>query len=299
MKKKKRFTYGDVINVTVLLLFTFVCFYPFWYVFIGSISSPQIATRTLTFLPKQITLFNYKETLNQEGIVQATIVSIARTLIGTGVSLIFTSFMAYLFTLRRMPARKFFYRMVIVTMYFSAGLIPTFLIYKTYGLLNTFWVYIIPGALSTYNMILIKTFIENGVPTALSESAELDGAGCMTIFFKIILPLSTPILATIALFNAVGQWNSWFDSKIYNMASPQYDTLQYLLYKKLNEANNIAAAAREGNASQVGEMLQKMSLTADSVRMTMTMIVTLPILCVYPFLQKHFVKGIMIGAVKG
>lgn len=297
---RDRITVGDVINVIVLLLFTFLCFYPFWYIFIGSISNPNIPVRRLTFLPKEMTLFNYKEVLKSKGLVEAMCVSVARTLAGTFLSVLVTSFMAYLFTLSKMPARKFFYRMVIVTMYLSGGLIPTFLVYKSYGLLNSFWVYIIPGVVSAYNMVLVKTFMENGVPESLGESASLDGAGPMTIFFKIMLPLSLPILATIALFVAVGQWNSWFDNMIYNTATDKWDTLQYLLYKKLNEANKIAEAARSGNVNLVGEMLTKqMTLTPDSIRMTITMLVTLPIVCVYPFLQKYFVKGIMVGAVKG
>ncbi len=303
-KRKKSFrnrvTLGDVINSIVLLAFTFLCLYPFWYIFIGSISNPNIPVRTLTFLPKDVTLFNYKEVLQSKGLLEAMGISVARTVTGTLLSVLLTAFMAYLFTLRKMPARKFFYRVVIVTMYLSGGLIPTFLVYKSYGLLNTFWVYIIPGAVSVYNMVLVKTFLENGIPESLGESASLDGAGPLTIFFRIMLPLSLPILATIALFVAVGQWNSWFDNMIYNTANSNLDTLQYLLYKKLNEANKIAEAARSGNATMVGDMLSRqMKLTPDSIRMTITMLVTLPILCVYPFLQKYFVKGIMVGAVKG
>ena len=303
-KRKKSFrnrvTLGDVINSIVLLAFTFLCLYPFWYIFIGSISNPNIPVRTLTFLPKDVTLFNYKEVLQSKGLLEAMGISVARTVTGTLLSVLLTAFMAYLFTLQKMPARKFFYRVVIVTMYLSGGLIPTFLVYKSYGLLNTFWVYIIPGAVSVYNMVLVKTFLENGIPESLGESASLDGAGPLTIFFRIMLPLSLPILATIALFVAVGQWNSWFDNMIYNTANSNLDTLQYLLYKKLNEANKIAEAARSGNATMVGDMLSRqMKLTPDSIRMTITMLVTLPILWVYPFLQKYFVKGSMVGAVKG
>ena len=303
MKKKSfrdRITLGDIINVIVLLAFTFLCFYPFWYIFIGSVSNPNISVRTLTFLPRDVTWFNYREVLRSKGLMEAMTVSVARTVLGTLLSVLLTSFMAYLFTLQKMPARKFFYRLVIITMYLSGGLIPTFLVFKSYGLLNSFWVYIIPGAISVYNMVLVKTFMENGVPESLGESASLDGAGPMTIFFRIMLPLSLPILATIALFVAVGQWNSWFDHMIYNTRNSDLDTLQYLLYKKLNEANKIAEAARSGSTTMVGEMLTKqMTLTPDSIRMTITMLVTLPILCVYPFLQKYFVKGIMVGAVKG
>ena len=229
MKKKSfrdRITLGDIINVIVLLAFTFLCFYPFWYIFIGSVSNPNISVRTLTFLPRDVTWFNYREVLRSKGLMEAMTVSVARTVLGTLLSVLLTSFMAYLFTLRKMPARKFFYRLVIITMYLSGGLIPTFLVFKSYGLLNSFWVYIIPGAISVYNMVLVKTFMENGVPESLGESASLDGAGPMTIFFRIMLPLSLPILATIALFVAVGQWNSWFDNMIYNTRNSELDTLQ-------------------------------------------------------------------------
>lgn len=297
---RRRITWGDILNVTILLAFTFLCFYPFWYIFIGTISNPNIPVRSLTLFPKDLTLFNYIEVFQSEGLLPAVGVSVARTVLGTFLSVIGTSFLAYLFTLQQMPARKFFYRFVIITMYLSGGLIPTFLVYKAYGLLNSFFVYIIPGIISAYNMVLIKTFMENGVPSSLSESAILDGAGPMTIFFKIMLPLSLPIIATVALFVAVGQWNSWFDNMIYNNGNDHLETLQYLLYKKLNEANKLAEAAKSGNTTLVGEMLtNQMTLTPDSIRMTITMVVTLPILFVYPFLQKYFVKGIMIGAVKG
>lgn len=306
MRKQKnrrpgeRITVGDVINTAILLAFAFLCLYPFWYIFIGSISNPNIPVRTLLFLPKDVTLFNYIQVLRSKGLMEATGVSVARTVVGTVLSVLVTSFMAFLFTLPRMPARKFFYRMSVITMYVGGGLIPTFLVYKAYGLLNSFWVYIIPGALSVGNMILIKTYMENGIPESLGESASLDGAGPMTVFWKIMLPLCMPILATIALFVAVGQWNSWFDNMIYNSNSSHLDTLQYLLYKKLNDANKVAAAAKSGNVTVLGEMVaRQMTLTPESVRLTMTMIVTLPVLCVYPFLQKYFVKGIMIGAVKG
>ena len=297
--RKKKFAVGDIINIMVLLAFTFLCFYPFWYIFIGTISNPNIPVRSLKFLPKDLTLFNYKEVLDSEDLLPALGISVARTVLGTLSSVLLTAFMAYLFTLRKMPARKFFYRMVIITMYLHGGLIPTFLVFKSYGLMNSFWVYVIPGMLSAYNMVLVKTFMENGIPESLGESAQLDGAGPMTIYFRIMLPLSLPILATIALFEAVGHWNSWMDNMIYNSRSPQYTTLQYLLYQKLNKANEIAMEASRGNINRALDLLEQMTLTPDSVRMTITMITTLPILCVYPLLQKYFVKGIMIGAVKG
>lgn len=291
---------GDMMNIFVLLLFSFVCLYPFWYIFIGTISNPNIPARTLLFLPRGMTLFNYVEVFKSPGLTTALLVSVLRTVLGTALSVFLNAILGYLFTLQQMPARKLFYRMVIVTMYISGGLIPTFLTYKTYGLTNNFLVYILPGAISAFHVVLLKTFTENSIPDSLSESAVLDGAGTMTIFIRIIFPLLLPIVATIALFSAVGQWNSWFDNMIFNSSNPNLLTLQYLLYKKLNEANQLAQAARSGSVSEVGRLLTEQKvLTPDSIRMTITMIVTLPILCVYPFIQKYFVKGIMIGSVKG
>lgn len=290
---------GDVINVAILLLLSLICLYPFWYIFIGSISNPNIPVRSLIFFPKDITSFNYVEVFKSQGLIPALMISLSRTILGTIISVILNSFMGYLFTLNEMPARKFFYRMVIVTMYVSGGLIPTFLVYKAYGLTNNFLVYILPGAISAFNIVLIKTYMENGIPYSLSESAILDGAGPGTIFIRIIFPLSIPIVATIALFCAVGQWNSWFDNQIYTSNTQELTTLQFLLYKKLNEANALAQAARNGSVSEVGHLLEQKVLTPDSIRMTITMIVTLPIIFVYPFVQKYFVKGIMVGAVKG
>lgn len=298
--KRKKLCVGDIINILVLLLFAFICLYPFWYIFIGTISNPNIPVRSILFLPKDVTLFNYIEVFKSRGLLPSMGISIARTIIGTVLAVLLNAFLAYLFTLKQMPGRKFFYRFVIVTMYVSGGLIPTFLTFKTYGLTNNFMVYVVPGAISAFNVVLIKTFIESGISESLSESAVLDGAGPLTIFTRIIFPLSMPIVATIALFAAVGQWNSWFDNMVYTSGRSELMTLQYLLYRKLNEANVLAQAARSGSVSDVGRLLlEDKVLTPDSIRMTITMIATLPIFCVYPFVQKYFVKGIMIGAVKG
>jgi ABC-type glycerol-3-phosphate transport system permease component len=250
--------------------------------------------------PKDLTLFNYREVLNSRGIPHAVFISVLRTLMGTVLAVFCNSFLAYLFTQTRLPGRKFFYRALIITMYVGGGLIPTFFVYRAYGLVNNFLVYVIPGAVSAFNVVLVKTYIENSIPPSLEESARIDGCGTMRLFTEIIFPLCVPIAATIALFTAVGQWNSWFDNMIYTSRTENLTTLQYILYQKLNQANQIAAAARSGQMQLMEELLMKrMTLTPDGVRMTITMIVTLPIILVYPFMQKFFVKGIMIGAIKG
>ena len=188
-----------------------------------------------------------------------------------------------------MWGRKFWYRLVVITMYFSAGMIPVYLNNKMLGLLNSFWIYIIPGLLSVYNMILIKTSIE-AMPPDLEESAYLDGAGYFTRFFKLVLPLQKPILATVALFSAVGHWNDFFTTKLY-ITKPRLYTLQFLLYELLNQIT--AAAEQITNDDPFAK------ITPTGIRLTLTAVVVIPIMLVYPFVQKYYVKGIMVGAVKG
>ena len=193
-----------------------------------------------------------------------------------------SSLFAYLVTKKDMIGRKFVYRFVVITMYLSAGLVPYYITMKAYHLNNTFWLYIIPGIVNAYYVILIKTFIEQ-IPQSLQESAELDGAGFFKIYTSIILPLSKPILATVAVYASVGAWNS------------NLQTVQLILYNCINQAQMLADSMRSG---QVGNAAA-ISLSADSVRMATTIITVIPVMLVYPFLQKYFVKGVMLGAVKG
>ena len=296
-------TYGDIafntINYIVLGALALVCVYPFWYIIMASLSDPRIPNLGLLVIPRGFSLYSYQEVLKMAGFVPAAGISVARTAVGTGLSVISVTFLGYVFSKDNVPAKKLFYRYFIVTMYVSGGLIPTFLVYKAYGLRNNFFVYILPGIVAVYNMILVKTYIETSVPPSLEESALLDGAGYLTVFFRLILPLSVPIIATISLFTAVGQWNSWMDNMIYTSSAKNLTTLQYLLYQHLNRASLLANAARNGQVGSVQELMEQMTLTPNSVRMTITMLVTLPILLVYPFIQRYFMTGLMIGAVKG
>lgn len=194
-----------------------------------------------------------------------------------------------------MYLRKVIYRMLIITMYVSGGLIPTYLVMRAFGLRNSFLIYVVPTALSAFNVVLIKTFIES-LPKALEESAQIEGAGVLRCWLYIIMPASKPILATIAVFAMVGQWNAWFDNMIY-MSHNDLDTLQFILYKYLQETQNMTNRLKQLMESGVGEA--EASTTPATVRMTVTAVITLPILFVYPFMQRYFVKGIMIGAIKG
>ena len=282
----------NVCNITVLLAFTLLCIYPFYYMLIYSVSDPNTAYG-ITLLPSGFSLENYKEVFQINGIGRAAIISVLRTVAGTGLTVLCCSFFGYLVTKERMVGRKFIYRMLVLTMYVDGGLIPTFLVLNAYGLMNSYWVYILPSALTAYNVILIKTFMEQ-LPPSLEESAALDGAGPVRIWWSIIMPLSKPILATIAVFAAVGQWNSWFDAHIYITKSEMWP-LQYVLYRLLQQVQAIADAMEDKHTA--GEVL--MSITPATVRMTVTAVVTLPIVFVYPFMQKYFMKGILVGAVKG
>ena len=294
---KKENILFKIVNYSIFLLFTFLCAYPFYYLIINSISSNELSSNgMINFLPRQIHFQNYKDVFQLSGLSSAVIVSIARTVLGTACTVMASAYLGFMFTQKKMWHRSFFYRFIVVTMYFSAGLIPMFMTMKLLHLTNSFWVYIIPGIVQPFNVIMVKTFIES-IPTSLQEAAEVDGAGVLTVFFKVILPTCTPILATIAIWAAVGQWNSFQDTLIY-ITDQKLFSLQYLLYIYLNQANSLAALVKSSTSMEaVADLVTKQ--TPTSIRMTISVVVVLPILFIYPMFQKYFVKGIMIGAVKG
>lgn len=280
----------NVVFTLVFALVALICVYPFYYLIICTISDQQAVNLNQVFLlPTGINFQNYMEIFQVEGLAQAAFISVARTVITTALSLVFTSYAAYIFTKPNMWGHTFWYRFVVVTMYFSAGMIPIYLNNKLLGLTNTFWIYVVPLCLSVYNMVLVKTSIESMSPE-LEESAYLDGAGYLTRFFRIVLPLQGPILATVSLFTAVNQWNDFFTTQLYITNTKLY-TLQFLLYELLNQ---VTAAA-----NQIANENPYATITPVGIRLTLTAVVTIPIICVYPFVQKFYVKGIMVGAVKG
>jgi putative aldouronate transport system permease protein len=286
----------SAVNYIGFGIFTLLCAFPFYYLFIQTISDNSLsASGAITWLPKGIHFNNYIEVLKVKGLSTAALVSVGRTVIGTILTVFGSAFLGYLFTKRKMAGRKFWYRFVVVTMYFNAGIIPWFIIMMNMGMVNNYLAYILPTIVSPFYVILVKTFVES-LPEALEESAEIDGAGTMVLFFRIVFPLIMPIAATIAIFSAVAQWNSFIDT-LFLMKREEYYTLQFVLYKYLNESNSLAAIIRSGQGMQNLD-LSKLQ-TATSIRTTVAMIVVAPILMVYPFFQRYFVKGIMIGAVKG
>lgn len=286
----------DIINYTIFALFAFVCVYPFYYIFINTISNNKISEKGGVILyPKGLHLQNYIDAFKIPGLGQAVLVSVSRTVIGTALMVITAAFLGYMFTRETMFKRKLWYRFVVITMYFNAGIIPWYLTMMNLGLTNNYLGYILPTLVSPFYIILAKTYIES-TPKEIQEAAECDGAGVLTIFFKIMLPICKPILATIAIFSAVGHWNSFQDTLLL-MTQEKYYTLQFILYRYLQSSQSLSAIVNATAGS--AEAMLANTQTQTSIRMTVTIIVALPIIMVYPFFQRFFVKGIMIGAVKG
>ena len=286
MYKAKPF---DWINAAIMFLFAFTCIYPFWYILVYSFSDPLKATAGVYFWPVDFTLDKYRKVLTLKGIPRATLVSVSITVICTLEQMFISGLLGYLLSRERMPFRKVIYRFFIGTMFVGGGLIPNFLLKKYLGLYDTYWVYIIPGV-SAYHMILAKTFIES-IPSSLEESARLDGASYWNVLTRIILPLSKPILATIGVFTAVGVWSDYSTTLIYTV-SKDLRTLQYILYQYLKNASTILL--EQGSKTNM-----RRQLTPMSIKMTLLVVTVVPILCVYPYMQKYFTKGIMLGSVKG
>ena len=278
-------------------MFTIICIFPFYYLFINTISDNDLVVKGLiNFIPRGIHFGNYAALLNVSDLMSSFIVSVTRTVFGTALMVAASAFIGYLVTQQEMWGRKVWYRFIVITMYFNAGLIPWFLNMQMLGLTNTYWAYIIPGIVAPYNIILVKTYIES-IPNELEESAKIDGASHIRIFAQIIWPLSKPILATIAIFGAVGNWNSFTDSLILMSSKPELYTLQHRLYIYLNQASNLSALMQSGGS--VSDSAVKSALGGKVIKYTISMVTVIPILVVYPFMQRYFEKGIMLGAVKG
>lgn len=241
-------------------------------------------------IPRKFTLQNYYTVLHKQNMVTGAYITVLRTVVGTFLALAANALLAFIVSRKRFLFKSQLSLFWVITMYVNGGLIPTFLLYKSLHLTGTFWVYVIPGTVSAFNMLVLRTYMV-GLPDSLEESAQLDGAGYMTIFVKIISPLCKPVYATVALFVAVGQWNSWFDAMLYNRMSDKYTTLQYELMKLLSSVMQQSGSADSARNSAN-------SITPASIRAAATIATMLPIVCLYPFLQRYFVTGLTIGGVK-
>lgn len=281
----------DFCNAVFMIVFCITILFPLWDVIVKSLSRPQdISYMNLNLIPKQITFEAYRYSLENAGVFQAAVVSVARTVIGTLIHLGIVSMAAYALTKSQMPYIKAIQAYFLIPMFVGAGTIPGYLNMKDLGLINTFWVYILPTGFSMYNCIVVRNYFFS-IDRGMEESASIDGASQFRIFRSIILPLSKPVMATVALWQMVGQWNSWFDNMLYNAQNENLRTLQYMLRRMMERMETSGTPTVEG--------LMIMDVTEDTVKAAVTVIVILPIMCVYPFIQKYFVKGIMVGAVKG
>ena len=281
----------SVFIAVFMILFVVVTLYPVLNTLAISFNDGTDALKGGIYLwPRKFTLKNYTTVLQKNNLVTGAIVTVARTVIGTVLSLVLNAILAFIVSRPRFLFRKQLSLFWVITMYVNGGMLPTFVLYKNLQLTNTFWVYVVPGVISAFNMLVIRTYM-NGLPDSLVESAQLDGAGYTTIFVKIISPLCKPVYATVALFVAVGQWNSWFDAMLYNRMSSEYTTLQYELMKLLSSVTNQSASA-ETMKNAMG------AVTPVSIRAAATIVTMLPIICIYPFLQNYFVAGLTLGGVK-
>ena len=280
------------LNFFLLLVFAFLCVYPLYFIFINSISGADAVVRGVYILPEDFSLEFYKSLLQMPNIPNSIVVSVARTVLGTALTVICSSFLGYMVTQSELPMRKWVYRFVVATMYFNAGLIPWYILMVNLGLKNNFLLYILPSAVGAYYVVLSKTYIES-IPASVEESAKIDGAGVLTIYARLILPMSMPIIACLIVFCAVNQWNAWSDN-FYLVSDPKLSTLQYQLYMNLaNESSNVTTTTSSSS------LLRSKATTELGLRYALSMLTVLPIILVYPFMQKYFVKGIMLGAVKG
>lgn len=281
----------DIFKWTFLILFFVATLYPILNTLAVSFNDGLDSLKGgIHLIPRKFTLDNYSSVLSKESLRQGAFITVSRTVIGTISQLYVTALLAYVLSRKEFIFKTPVTLLFIFTMYLNPGLIPGYLWMKKLGFINTFWVYVIPGMLSAFNMLVIRTYM-NGLPDSLSESAQIDGAGYFKIFYKIILPLCKPVLTTVALFIAVGHWNSWFDAMLYNGFNERLTTLQYELMKLLSSVTNQGASVEDMKNS--GGMV-----TPTSVRAATTIVTALPIVCLYPFLQKYFISGLTIGGVK-
>ena len=297
---KKPARRGDVVfpivNGVILCIIMFVTLYPVLNTVAISFNDGTDALRGgIGLWPRVFSTKSYQSLLQDPATYQAAWISVSRTVITTILNLILTSMLAFTLSRREYVLRRFITVVMVLTMYVNAGLIPNYLlISKTLNLSKSYWVYIIPTMFSCFNMIVLRTYI-SGLPEALVESARIDGAGDFRIFWQIIFPLCKPVLATVALFVAVGSWNQWFDTHLYNAGKPHLHTLQYLLKMKLATTQASANAAK----SSADAMKSTTQMTPITIRCAITVVSAVPILIVYPFLQRYFVTGMVLGSVKG
>ncbi len=279
----------DILCYIFFVLVIFICLYPFYYIIILSFNEGIDASMGgIYWWPRKFTLENYEKFFTDSKWLRGLLISISSTVLGTIISVFFTVLVAYALSFKDLKNRKFYMTMIIVCMYFSGGIIPYFSLLRFLKISNTYLVYLIPGALNIFFILIGTTFFE-GIPGSLRESAKIDGAGELKVFTRIILPISKPFLATAVLFIGVGKWNNWHDCTFY-IQNNNLRNLAYLMMQVIN-STQVSATAMEFGASST-------TTTSLSIQTAAMVVATVPIMCVYPFLQKYFVTGMMIGSVK-
>lgn len=283
----------DVFLYIFMILFSFVMIYPFYNQFVISLNEGLDTVKGgLYFFPRKFTLDNYIYMFKKGNLLRGAVISVLRVIVGTSTTVFCSGLLAYITTIKNFSGRRFMRIVFLITMYFGGGMIPTYLLIVSLKLTDTFTVYWLPGLFNAYYMLLISSYM-NGLPDSLVESARIDGAGDIRIYVQIMLPLCLPVLAAVSVMAGVGHWNSWFDVLIYN-SSGKWDTLQVHLRRILLDVEQVQKLMSE--QQQAAEMRK---LTPESIRAATTMIVTIPIIMIYPLLQRYFISGITIGAVKG
>lgn len=292
--KLKRITIFDIVLTVIMFCVLVATLYPFLQVLAISFNDPADTVKGgIHIFPRKFTLANYVEVFSSNSkIITGFFVSVSRTVVGTILGVLSSAMLGYTLSRRDYIFNKPISILFILTMYVGGGMIPEYMVIRNLGLINKFAVYILPGLISAFNVIVIRSFIDN-LPFELQESAKIDGANDFTIFSKIIFPLCLPVMATVALFIAVGQWNSWFDTYLYAKQNNSLTTLQYELMKVLDSAS---AGIKAADINTQG--IKAVNANPESIKMAITVITTVPIALVYPFLQKYFVSGMTIGAVK-
>lgn len=288
----------DVINVLLLVLFSIIVVFPFYNCIVLSFNNGMDASRGgIYFWPRQFTLENYVKVLEQPIFTTAAINSIARTLITTVTAVIFTAIYAYVLCHKHLALRKLYLTLGLVTMYFSGGLIPTYLLIVDLNLIDRFLVYVLPCLFNMFNAVLFMSFFD-GISPSLAESAQIDGASELRILFRIILPVSKPVISAVALFIAVGQWNSWFDTMLYT-TTDALETLSYMFKKMIETMKYLELQIAQVGGENVQSMIKSQEVTTITLQMAAMVITSFPIIALYPAVQKHFIQGMMIGSVKG
>ncbi|MBD0381966.1 carbohydrate ABC transporter permease [Paenibacillus sedimenti] len=281
----------DQFNNLLMLAICFATLYPIWYVLVNSLNDGNDAMRGgIYWWPRVFSFDSYLAVFANDGIMLAMGVTVAKTLVGTVVHVLFTAMVAYAFSRRELIGRPIYMFLGTVTLFFSGGLIPHYLLIRDLGMLDSFWVYIIPAMFSFFDLIIFLSFFRE-IPDALEEAAKIDGANDFKIFYQIILPVSMPVIATIALFHGVYQWNDYFTGMIYINNSDLQPIQTYLYRVVAQSSSNQMAAAATGSIAK--------TVSSQSIKLATMVVTTLPIVIVYPFLQKYFVKGFMIGSIKG